>query len=79
MSATGGDEPDPPLVRVLRGSPTDEELAALVAVVAARAAAAPSAVDSERVRRSAWSDRARAVRPAHRPGPGAWRASAWPG
>ena len=63
MSAT-----EPPLLRVVRGEPTDDELAALVAVVAARAA-----VSAERERpavRSRWA--APRPRPTLRPGPGAW-------
>ncbi len=62
-----------PLLRVVRGDPSPEELAALVAVVAARGsggAAAPTPVQS------LWS------RPRMRgpvvPGPGAWRASGLP-
>ena len=65
---------DQPMLRVLRGEPTVEELAALVAVVTARAAAAPP----ESTPRSAWTDRARLVRRCPAPGPGAWRASGWP-
>src|SRR5262245_60768911 len=67
-----------PVLRVLHGDPTPAELAALVAVLAA-GAAAPSrhGVGSESVR-SAWQGRARYLRTTLRPGPGAWRASAWP-
>lgn len=64
----------PPLLRVVRGEPDPAELAAVVAVVAARSAggeAAPRPL-------SVWSARSRLVRPPLRPGPGAWRASAWP-
>jgi hypothetical protein len=64
-----------PYLRVVRGEPTPEELAALVAVLAARSV--PVAV-APRVR-PAWSDPARRFgRLAHRPGPGAWRRSALP-
>jgi hypothetical protein len=63
-----------PFLQVVRGEPTAEELAALVAVLAARAAApAPAA----RVR-SAWADPARRIRVTARPGPGPWRRSALP-
>jgi len=59
-----------PLLRVVRGNPSPEELAALIAVVSARGAA----VEEPTPRRSLWG------RPALRqplsPGPGAWRASA---
>ncbi|MGH8971317.1 MAG: acyl-CoA carboxylase epsilon subunit, partial [Actinomycetes bacterium] len=46
-----------PLLRVVRGEPTAEELAALVAVLAART----SAVEGRPVRTTAWSDRGRLV------------------
>jgi len=61
-----------PLLRVVRGEPTAEELAALVAVVTARSAAGPEAAP-----RSAWTDRALLVRRCPAPGPGAWRTSGW--
>jgi Acyl-CoA carboxylase epsilon subunit len=65
------------LLRIVHGDAAPEELAALVAVLAARAAAArargpaPAPV-------SAWTDRRRLVRAALPHGPGAWRASALP-
>jgi hypothetical protein len=68
-------EPARPVLRVVRGDPTPEELAALLAVVAARSAA-PARPD--RVR-SPWVDRGRHLRRPLSPGPGAWRASALPG
>ncbi len=62
-----------PLLTVVRGEPTPEQLAALIAVVSSRAAAAEDAAPRTR---SAWS------RPVLRaplsPAPGAWRASALP-
>ncbi|MGX6602449.1 acyl-CoA carboxylase epsilon subunit [Micromonosporaceae bacterium Da 78-11] len=60
-----------PLVSILRGTPTDHELAALVAIVAARS----TSVDPEPPRRapSAWT---RAARPSTRPA--GWRASGLP-
>jgi len=62
-----------PLLRVVRGDPTPEQLAALVAVVAARAAGGP---EPEPAPRSAWSDPAALVRrPLPAPAPGAWRTS----
>jgi hypothetical protein len=72
-------EREEPVLRVVRGEPTDEELAALIAVLAARAGAArASTVDSPR-RTSAWNaPAARLRRPLH-PGPDAWRRSALPG
>ena len=62
------------VVRVVRGEPTADELAALVAVVTARSSAPPKTTP-----RSAWTDRARLVRSRPSPGPGAWRASGWRG
>jgi hypothetical protein len=46
---------EPPLLRVVRGEPTAEELAALVVVLTGRSAAVPAAVRP----RSAWADPAR--------------------
>jgi hypothetical protein len=66
-------EDRPPLLRVVRGEPTAEELAALVAVVTARTASAPTSTGP----RSVWIDRARLVRRTPAPGPGVWRTSAW--
>jgi len=61
-----------PVITITRGNPTDEELAALVAVLltqpAAPAAPAPAAA-------SGWSAYWRSVRPPVQPGPGAWRLS----
>jgi hypothetical protein len=66
--------PARPLLRVVRGEPDDAELAALIAVVSARAGAA--APETETVP-NAWTDRTRLVRRDWSHGPGAWRASAW--
>jgi hypothetical protein len=63
-----------PSLRVVRGEPTAEELAALVAVLAARSVAPAS---PPRLR-SAWADPARRLGLTHRPGPAAWRRSALP-
>jgi hypothetical protein len=66
-------------LRVVRGEPSAEELAALVAVLAARAAAGGSAAPAPR-RVSGWTDRSRYVRsgrPEFGVGSG-WRASALP-
>lgn len=64
-----------PLLRVVKGEPTAEQLAALIAVVAARASAGGSAPAAKP--RSEWGHPARLHRPPLRIGPGAWRASAW--
>jgi acyl-CoA carboxylase epsilon subunit len=65
-----------PILRVVKGEPTPEELAALVAVVAARSAATavPTATDGA----SNWATYWRNARQPFRPGPGRWRASAHP-
>ena len=68
-------QPERPLLRVLRGAPSAEELAALVAVVAARAAAAGETAPA---RRTAWNAPARLVRTPVHAGSGGWRASALP-
>ncbi|TDC69066.1 acyl-CoA carboxylase subunit epsilon [Streptomyces hainanensis] len=72
----------PERIRVVRGNPTPEELAAAVAVVQARAAAAAAeaaaTADGPRPA-SAWSHPARTVpRRLPTPGPDAWRTSFWP-
>ena len=61
------------MLRVVRGGPTPEELAALTVVVAAlsqqrRPGRRPTPV-------GAWASRADAVRTPMQPGPGGWRAS----
>ena len=66
-----------PVLRVVRGDPTAEELAALVTVIAARASA--GAPERRPRRRSGWHDPARLVRGPVRPGPDGWRRSALPG
>lgn len=71
------------MLRVVRGEPDAEELAALVAVLAARspgAAAGPGVGpgDGEPQHRSRWAARSELVRRPLAPGPGAWRASGWP-
>ncbi|MFI0724549.1 acyl-CoA carboxylase epsilon subunit [Streptomyces sp. NPDC021224] len=67
-------------IKVERGRPTPEELAAVVALVQARAAAAGAEEpEAPAARRSGWSAPERTVpRALPRPAPGAWRASAWP-
>ena len=69
-----------PVLRVVKGDLTPEELAALVAVVAARnAAAAHAAARTKAAPRSQWGHPARTVRTPHRFGPGQWRSSAFGG
>jgi hypothetical protein len=66
-----------PLLRVVRGTPDDAELAALTAVVAGMAGRAeePAAVARPR---SWWADRSALVRQPLSAGPGAWKASGLP-
>ncbi|MEI7778664.1 MAG: acyl-CoA carboxylase subunit epsilon [Actinomycetes bacterium] len=66
---------DVPYLRIVRGDPNDEELAALVSVVS-QLANVPT--PTPRRTRSQWCDPARMVRPAVSVGRGAWRASALP-
>ncbi|HET6635984.1 MAG TPA: acyl-CoA carboxylase subunit epsilon [Streptomyces sp.] len=72
--------PTSPSIRVVRGNPTPEELAAALTVVQARAAVAGGTTEPARRGPAAWSDPARTV-PQRVPhaGPGAWRATFWPG
>ncbi|MGH3424930.1 MAG: acyl-CoA carboxylase subunit epsilon [Nocardioidaceae bacterium] len=80
-SEEAADVPAGPVLRIVKGDPTAEELAALVSVVAARNAAADEQAEraSKRRTRSAWGDPALATRPVMRVGPGGWRRSAFPG
>ncbi len=73
VSAGSADDPTP-LLRVVKGDPSPEELAALVAVVASLggSAAAPTR------RTPVWNAPARMQRRALRSGPGAWRGSSLP-
>jgi Acyl-CoA carboxylase epsilon subunit len=66
---------DGPMLRVVRGEPTAEELAALLVVLTARAATAPTLARPG----SAWADPAGGLRRPLSPGTGAWRRSALPG
>ncbi|HEY8479728.1 MAG TPA: acyl-CoA carboxylase subunit epsilon [Spirillospora sp.] len=79
---------DRPFLRIVRGDPDPEEIAALVTVLTARARAAAAARDGARSgaggrRPSRWSDRSRLMRTPLTGGfgprgAGAWRASALP-
>ena len=68
------DEQAAPLLRVVSGDPSPEELAALVAVVASlgSAAAAPPRRTPE------WQAHHRTVRATYAHGPGGWRSSGLP-
>ncbi len=65
------------LFRVVRGTPDDEELVALTAVVAAAAASTGSG-DAPSRAPDLWSHPAALLRAPLHAGPGAWRASGLP-
>ncbi|MGW0903982.1 acyl-CoA carboxylase subunit epsilon [Streptomyces sp. NPDC002853] len=68
------------MIKVVRGNPTPEELAAALAVVQARAAAVANQPSGAPTVLDAWADPARVAR--HRlpaPGPTSWGRSYWPG
>ena len=66
-----------PVLRIVRGQPTPEEIAALVAVIVSGSGAAGAEPAAPR-KASGWTDRSRYVHaPGSRPG-GGWRASAFP-
>jgi hypothetical protein len=67
-----------PHLRIVKGNPSDEEVAALVAVVSALGSGSGSGDGAPERPRSAWSDRRAQVREALPHGPGAWRASGLP-
>jgi hypothetical protein len=68
-------EDDEHIVRVVKGAPTEEELAALVAAIASRVAnASPDTGE----RPSSWAAYWRSVREPLRHGPTGWRDSARP-
>ncbi|ADP84104.1 acyl-CoA carboxylase epsilon subunit [Pseudofrankia inefficax] len=60
-----------PLLKLVRGDATPEEIAAIVAVLAAHAAA--NAGPAPRPARSVWADRGYAMRVGTAPGPSGWR------
>jgi hypothetical protein len=62
-------------VKILKGNPTPEELAALVAVLATRASTPPA---TEPHQPNTWATYWRNARTPFHPGPGQWRASAHP-
>ncbi len=66
-----------PVLRVIRGDATPEEIAAVVAVLLARSAA--SDAPPARPAPSAWAARSRLLRRPLHPGPDAWRRSGLPG
>ncbi|MGV9879521.1 acyl-CoA carboxylase epsilon subunit [Streptomyces sp. NPDC003006] len=67
------------MIKVVRGNPTPEELAAALAVVQARAAAVANQPSGALAPPDAWADPARVAR--HRlpaPGPTTWGRTYWP-
>ncbi|HEX6149420.1 acyl-CoA carboxylase epsilon subunit [Nocardioides sp.] len=67
-------EPDVPTLRVITPDTTPEEIAALVAVLAA----AGSDAEPAKRRRTEWNSPYRQVRPFYSHGPGGWRSSGLP-
>ncbi|CAM5238240.1 Acyl-CoA carboxylase subunit epsilon OS=Streptomyces tendae OX=1932 GN=GUR47_16155 PE=4 SV=1 [Streptomyces tendae] len=67
-------------IKVVRGNPTPEELAAALAVVRARAAAIETEPSDVAGPRDAWSDPSRiATTRLPQPGPLSWTRTYWPG
>ncbi|TQN30356.1 acyl-CoA carboxylase epsilon subunit-like protein [Haloactinospora alba] len=81
MSNTPANPPDDGRhLCVVRGDPTPEEVAALVAVLTARARRAHgTGAGTGQARRGQWRNPERLLRRPPTPGPGAWRASFHPG
>ncbi|MEU8624239.1 acyl-CoA carboxylase epsilon subunit [Streptomyces sp. NPDC048669] len=68
------------MIKVVRGNPTPEELAAALAVVRARAAAVAAVSSGAPELPGQWSDPGRVARRGrHLPGPRAWARTYWPG
>ena len=76
-SAAQPDSAGAPALTVVRGNPSAEQIAALVAVLIARTGP-PSAGEAAARPGSAWSARSRLLREPLPRGPGGWRASALP-
>jgi hypothetical protein len=76
VDPAGTEQTPSPALQVVTGSPTEEELAAVVVVMAA--ASVEPAPDPAPRERSRWAAAARLARPPLAPGPGAWVGSARP-
>ncbi|MGN6606215.1 MAG: acyl-CoA carboxylase subunit epsilon [Jatrophihabitans sp.] len=74
MTAPAEGTGERPVLRIVSGSPTPEELAVLTALVTAAGAGGVAAAP-EAPRRGRWNDPARGTRRPLLPGPGAWRAT----
>jgi hypothetical protein len=70
-------EHERPVLRIVKGDATAEEVAALVTVLSARAAGA-AAAERPAPRRSEWAGHERRMRRPVHPSPNGWRASAFP-
>lgn len=67
------------VLKVVRGEPSAEELATLVAVIASQAAEAAAAGEPAATPKvSGWTERSRYMRAPGRPFPGGWRSSMLP-
>ncbi|MEU0135367.1 acyl-CoA carboxylase epsilon subunit [Streptomyces sp. NPDC006296] len=67
------------MIKVVRGNPTPEELAAALAVVRARAAAVAATPSGAPLPPDPWSDPGRIARGGTlRPGPRSWARTYWP-
>ncbi|GAA1478544.1 hypothetical protein GCM10009623_29900 [Nocardioides aestuarii] len=73
--ATESDTPEQPLLRIVTPDTTPEEVAAIVAVLAAVASSGEAPAPR---RTPEWNRPARLTRETHRHGPGAWRSSGLP-
>lgn len=69
---TPEETPQRPMLRIVRGDPSPEELAALTVVLAA---ASGGGGEPDAGPTTSWADRASLVRRPVHPGPGAWVAS----
>ncbi|WP_235997042.1 acyl-CoA carboxylase subunit epsilon [Aestuariimicrobium ganziense] len=70
------DEPQPrPPMAIRGGEPTEDELAAVTAVLMAAMTPVEPIRNTDRPLAGGWKSYYRVVRREHRPGPGAWRVS----
>jgi hypothetical protein len=74
-NSSDNSHPHSRVVHIVGGEPSDEELAALMAVLAGLASVTTAAPPMPH---SAWADLAHRLRTPLHPGSGAWRASALP-
>ncbi|MHA3703654.1 acyl-CoA carboxylase epsilon subunit [Jatrophihabitans sp. YIM 134969] len=73
VDGTANEETTRPALRVVRGEPDAEQLAALLAVVAASGGGDDAPAPAPK--RGRWADPAAFTRSSWRPGPGGWRAA----